>query len=791
MNGKNPIARPDYLAFLLLLASVIWFDREMISTNLVPFFRDLGPMFYPMRFSLAESFKAGELPLWDRHMGMGFPLLANFQSGVFYPPNLIYLILPFFTAVRSLFLLHYLIAATGCYLLIRQWKYPPYLAILGSLLFTLGGTVVSLSNLLNHFQTAVWLPWVIYMGERAIRTASWKSFVGLTVALLVQFLAGSPELYAMSMGLLLVDGLTIKAVEGNLPHQKTLLILVAANVLTVGLAMVQILPTVELFQESRGSVSVPYSIASLWSLRPMSLFNIFFPYGEVDPSLVSGTRLFFSSDIPFLVSHYMGAISLFGLYLSFYYCSVKEKSLLFGILGLSIILALGDHTPVYPFLYRLVPFFSVFRYPEKFFFLTHAVLVFVTLRGLNGLLREDHPPPRGSMFVTCSLFLLLPLLYLFINLETSFFTRLIVSATQSSLAFPAGGKSASGFLFYLERQMFLVMGILLLLVLWKKGKLRSVLFQPLIVALVFLDLSSANRSYRYLLDPSFVFHGEKTISSRDPEPHRIFFYPGTSSLHPSEYVTYEGQSFAELNFLSYKKLVPYTDIFHGFDYMQVLDPLRTWPYVVFLYVADQLPPAALFRLLGTLNVKYVIGPNSLPPGNISLVRHIPEFPAWLYRINDEVPRAYVVTKATAETDAVTVLKRLSSPDFEPLREVILERSFLIPTHGDSRSQPEIVHYSNQSVTLKASLNGAGFLVLANFFYPGWRVYVDGMEKEVLRANLFFRAVSLPTGEHLVEFRYQPLSFTIGLAISLITFVGTLLGFLFYHYRYSRSSGEIR
>ena len=88
--------RRDYLFLSFAVAMVLWFGHEMVWGGKVPFFRDLGTYFYPMRFSLAESFRLGELPLWDRHMAMGFPLLADFQSGTFYPPHLLFLLLPFF-----------------------------------------------------------------------------------------------------------------------------------------------------------------------------------------------------------------------------------------------------------------------------------------------------------------------------------------------------------------------------------------------------------------------------------------------------------------------------------------------------------------------------------------------------------------------------------------------------------------------------------------------------------------------------------------------------------------------
>src|SRR6476646_10092957 len=149
----------DLLTLTFLFIAVTIFSGEMAWGGKVPFFRDLNHYFYPLRYSLSTAFQAAEVPLWNRHMGMGFPLLADIQMGLFYPPHWLLRILPLFDAVRAIYLLHYFIAVGGAYLLWRYWEYPPYQAAVGALVFALGGTMVSLLNLLNHFQSAAWLPW--------------------------------------------------------------------------------------------------------------------------------------------------------------------------------------------------------------------------------------------------------------------------------------------------------------------------------------------------------------------------------------------------------------------------------------------------------------------------------------------------------------------------------------------------------------------------------------------------------------------------------------------------------
>jgi len=142
----------------------------------------------------------------------------------------------------------------------------------------------------------------------------------------------------------------------------------------------------------------------------------------------------------------------------------------------------------------------------------------------------------------------------------------------------------------------------------------------------------------------------------------------------------------------------------------------------------------------------------------------------LYQIDAVLPRTYIVTQVTVETDPAKILERLAGDEFDAGREVILERGLNLSPGSGSRSWAKIQDYTNQRVTLQASLSNPGVLVLADSYYPGWRAYVDGEESPILRANLFFRALELPAGNHRVEFRYQPRSFAIGLVVSLLSLV---------------------
>src|SRR5689334_7298307 len=68
---------------------------------------DVYSYFFPQKVIYSESLHAGELPLWNDRAGFGYPLLAESQTGIFYPPNLVlYRLLDPHSAFHVSFLLH-------------------------------------------------------------------------------------------------------------------------------------------------------------------------------------------------------------------------------------------------------------------------------------------------------------------------------------------------------------------------------------------------------------------------------------------------------------------------------------------------------------------------------------------------------------------------------------------------------------------------------------------------------------------------------------------------------------
>jgi len=159
----------------------------------------------------------------------------------------------------------------------------------------------------------------------------------------------------------------------------------------------------------------------------------------------------------------------------------------------------------------------------------------------------------------------------------------------------------------------------------------------------------------------------------------------------------------------------------------------------------------------------------------------------IYENLDNLPRAFVVHQAQVLNDEAAIAA-MKDPAFRPENEVILASggqealspSLVPPKVGGERGgagedEVEILSYEPERVVISANLAEEGYLVLTDAHYPGWRALTDSLETPIYRANLLFRAVYLPAGQHRVEFVYDPLSFKLGATISLVALLGLATG----------------
>jgi hypothetical protein len=84
------------------------------------------------------------------------------------------------------------------------------------------------------------------------------------------------------------------------------------------------------------------------------------------------------------------------------------------------------------------------------------------------------------------------------------------------------------------------------------------------------------------------------------------------------------------------------------------------------------------------------------------------------------------------------------------------------------------HELDRLVVLAADMAAAGYVVLADVYYPGWQATVNGQRTAVYRANSILRAVYVPAGQHTMVFSFRPPDFLFGAFVSLLTLVSCLI-----------------
>jgi uncharacterized membrane protein YfhO len=123
-----------------------------------------------------------------------------------------------------------------------------------------------------------------------------------------------------------------------------------------------------------------------------------------------------------------------------------------------------------------------------------------------------------------------------------------------------------------------------------------------------------------------------------------------------------------------------------------------------------------------------------------------------------------VTQATSDPNA---LDMLSQATIDPTRTVVLTEKPIDGLTGEATTA-QVVANQPDRITLHVDRQSPGYVVAAMTNFPGWKARVNGRSVPVERANYAFIAIPVGAGTSMVELYYDPASFKVGVAISLLT-----------------------
>ncbi len=740
--------------------------RELLN-NKVLFWGTPALQFVPWWVEGSRQIFAGQFPLWNVLSGMGAPLLANYQSAFFYPPNWLLFILNSVGGTPGvawgftfLAMLHLIWGGWGMVYVLRKLGASPLSQAIGGTAFALSGYLVGRLEFISMVWVAAWLPWVIrYTDDIAspvfgLPKSDKKAWLPgkLIVCLSFQLLAGHAQLtwYTIELaGLWLLAGV-IRSKAKQLGVQ-ALLRFMAAGIVAAGISAVQLLPTVEYLLQSQRASQVEITEALTYSFWPWRLISMVAPDFFGNPG--EGTFWGYAS---FWEDHaYLGLLVMIMVFSTVSKTLRKKKQpqdlldayalrflWIIGIGGL--LLAFGKFSPLYPFLYKYIPTFDMFQAPARYMVWVVFSFIILAAVGMDGWI---YPSGKGLYWL---------------RLGTAGAFAIAVGAGLGSIMLSdvrltfIKATALAGLL-------GLGVGISALLTRYRSSPRLNLAWQLGVFSLVFFDLLISGWKLNPMVDIDF-YRADPSVVERlgsGSNQKRLYMSGGLEYflkfnrfLRFDDYRAYESWSGLKTTML------PNINLLHGIASVNNFDPFVPARYSAWMNLLDRTTEIRKTNMLSRMNVAKEMVFSGRSPAGVSFVEIESSGEAAWYSCASFLPADEALLLKMAQNEFRTDILYVENPDAEATT-CFSERDDAV----------EVIHHSASEIEIVIGKNRNGWLLLSQVHYPGWTAKIDGQELKTYRGDYLFTAMPVPAGDHSILLKYQPVLFVIGGLLSILMLIG--------------------
>ncbi len=369
---KSTFAATILMILPFLLFWQIWWpssDHKRVFSQ-----GDFVEQHYPFRSFAAEEIRNGRLPIWDPYTFGGYPAIAESQHATFYPLGLWLAFVPNplrFLALELEAIFHLGLSAVFTFLLVRHLTKSVGAGMLSGISFGLSGFLTSYPMLQTPIvEAATWLPAGLWLAELSLAHRKLKFAVISGVSMGFSILAGHPQTSLYSF--LIIGTYMLMRSSANWKEVRFALTVIFVIIsVALGLSASQWIPSIQLalmsnrMQLSYNEVSGGFGTNEL--------------IGLVRPNTEEWSPLYVGI-VPLL-------LALIGLY------KRQRETWYWGIVCIfSLLLSLGRHGFIYPFIYSLAPNAAVFRGQERAAFLVCFALVVLAGYGYKHLILQNWTP---------------------------------------------------------------------------------------------------------------------------------------------------------------------------------------------------------------------------------------------------------------------------------------------------------------------------------------------------------------------------------------------------------------
>jgi hypothetical protein len=515
-----------------------------------------------------------------------------------------------------------------------------------------------------------------------------------------------------------------------------------------------------------------------WSVHPASLAELFVP--EAMPSLPLSDRLratLYESRDPFLSSLYLGLAAAVLLVPLAAGADRRQAAVALAGFTFFLLAALGRHAPVLPILLNL-PVVSLFRYPVKYMLAAAVFWAMAAAIGLEAWTRPWSPRQRlrarGMTWVAGGLAAVALLAAEALRLKAPDLGEWVNSA-------PAWRSLAYAPLVWKLRGAAAIAALAALLLVARRHREGSPSVLIGVSLLVVVDLMVAARPVNDLAAPELAVYRPEALAplSGPPDGHRLFVpAQSTAVLNRSLSRGPAGWPQAWSWALGLQQMLqPPTAARWGIagsydaDFTGMAAPESSRVAAAVAHYQDTTFGLRLLRMGSVTEVVSVLHAPVHGVVPVGEFRSVFKDPVRVARVRDPLPRAYVVDRAVvAQGDAAW--EALAAPEFDPATTVLLEEAAAVVPAEGFRGLARVLEARPDQWRVATQASAPAYLVVTEANAPGWQAEVDGRPAPVHTANLLFRAVLVPEGEHTVVLRYRPAAVTWGLAASAVSLVVT-------------------
>ena len=289
------------------------------------------------------------------------------------------------------------------------------------------------------------------------------------------------------------------------------------------------------------------------------------------------------------------------------------------------------------------------------------------------------------------------------------------------------------------------------------GKLKQTALIGALAVLCLVDMWDVNK--RYLYDDQFVDKQVQTQGFQQSETDKMIL---ADEALDYRVLNLASNTFNENNTAYWHKSIGGYHAAKLRRYQEMIEEhISGEMNGLFQSVADaggemkQLDPAE-FPVLNMLNTRYFIFPlqggQTVPLKNPFALGN-----AWF------VNEVEYVNNANEEIAAIHGL--------DPIQKAIVDKKFeaqVKPMPADSTATISLLAYEPNYLKYEVNTEKGGTVVFSEIYYPGWQSTIDGEEAPHGRANYILRAMNVPAGKHVVEFKFDPTSLHVTENIAFIS-----------------------